>query len=145
MDDLDARIDATKQVMKLAYQLRTPIVVNQVGRVPDDVEDPQWTTLVESLSDLGRHGERIGAFLAAQTGSEDGQHLRRLLDALETNAVGVAFHPGNLIVNGFSAQDAVEHLGERVVYVQAADGVRDLRAAADWRHSLAAAPPIFPS
>lgn len=35
LDDLDRRVEATKQAMKLAYRLGSPVVVNQIGRVPD--------------------------------------------------------------------------------------------------------------
>ena len=124
-EDLEARVDATKAAMRLAYQLRAPLVANQIGRVPDE-GDPARETMIDSLTDLGRHGERVGSMFAAETGTEPGESLAELLDSLPTRAVHVAFHPGNLLVNGFSATEAVESLGSRIVQVYAADGVRDL-------------------
>ncbi|MEC8473389.1 MAG: TIM barrel protein, partial [Planctomycetota bacterium] len=35
LDDLDRRIDATKDTMKLAYRLGSPVVVNSIGQVPE--------------------------------------------------------------------------------------------------------------
>ena len=125
-DDLERRIDATKQAMTMAYALGARVVVNQVGRIPPEPEGPEWELLVETLSELGRHGQRCGAILAAQTGAESGQDLARLLDALPEGALGVAFDPGALVVNGFSPSEAMAALSANVVHVYATDAVRDL-------------------
>ena len=37
-DDLDRRIEATKQAMQMAYQVGTSVVVNQGGRIPKQPE-----------------------------------------------------------------------------------------------------------
>jgi sugar phosphate isomerase/epimerase len=125
-DELSRRIEATKAAMKLAASLGARLVVNQVGRVPDDEASPDWQTLVEVLADLGAYGQHIGALLAAETGSEDASRLRKLLDALPTGSLVVALNPGNLIINGFAPLDAVELLASEIAYVRAKDGVRDL-------------------
>jgi sugar phosphate isomerase/epimerase len=64
--------------------------------------------------------------LAAETVTESGADLARLLDALPHGAMGVCFNPGTLIINGFSPLDAIASLGPNVGYVHAQDGVRDL-------------------
>ncbi|HVX11409.1 MAG TPA: sugar phosphate isomerase/epimerase family protein [Pirellulales bacterium] len=125
-DELDRRVEATKAAMKLAYDLGASWVVNQVGRIPEDATNPRWNLLIEALDDLGRFGQRNGAGLAAETGSEAGADLARLVAALSPGSIGVALNPGNLIINGFSALDAVAALGADIVYVHAQDGVRDL-------------------
>src|SRR5690349_9090131 len=68
-DELDRRVQATKQAMELAYSLGTPYVVNQVGRVPTEAKGPEWDLLVEVLRDLGEFSSRAGALLCAETGS----------------------------------------------------------------------------
>ena len=125
-DQLDQRVAATKEAMSAAYSLGAPVVVNQVGRVPEDASESEWATLTEVLTDLGRHGQKSGAMLAAETGSEDGATLRKLIEALPGGAIGVNFDPGNLIINGFSAQEAIQQLGQYVMHVHAKDAVRDL-------------------
>ena len=125
-EDLDRRVEATKEAMSTAYALGAPVVINHVGRIPEEDEGPQWDALCEVLDDLGRHGQRVGAFLAAETGAEDAETLKRLIDALPPGALGVNLDPGNLIINGFSAQDAVTQLGAHVLHVHAKDAVRDL-------------------
>src|SRR5262245_44954517 len=66
-DDLEARIDATKRALRLAYDLGTNVVVNHIGRVPADDEVAKLGTMVQALADLGRYSQRVGAFLAAET------------------------------------------------------------------------------
>jgi sugar phosphate isomerase/epimerase len=125
-EDLERRIDATKGAMRFAADLGASVVVNQVGLIPPEADQEEWSRLLEALTDLGAYGQRVGAWLAAETGSEEGTDLARLVAALPSGCVGVTFNPGNLIVNGFSARDAVDSLGSHVVYVRAKDGVRDL-------------------
>jgi sugar phosphate isomerase/epimerase len=125
-DELDKRVAATKAAMKFAAELGAPTVVNQVGRVPDEPGGANWELLVAALTDLGRHGQHVGATLAAQTGSESGAALSRLVDALPAHSIGVDLDPGSLIIGGFSPLEAVESLGSRIVHVHARDGTRDL-------------------
>jgi len=125
-DDLERRVAATKAAMKFAADLRAPIVVNQIGRVPSEPDTPAWNLLVDTLTDLSGYGQHIGAVLAAQTGSEPGPDLARLLAVLPPQGVGVDLDPGNLIVNGYSPREAIESLGSSILHVHARDGVRDL-------------------
>ena len=124
-DDLQARIDATKDAMRFAYSLGASVVVNHVGAIPDQ-DAPGWQTLLEALSDLGRTSQMIGAFLAMETGSESADQMKMLIQELPDYSVTVNFDPGNLIINGFSATDAIQTLAPYVAHVHAKDAVRDL-------------------
>ena len=123
---LEGRVAATKDAMRMAYELGSSIVVNQVGRVPASRDAPDWPIMLEALTDLGTYGHRIGATLTAETGSESGEDLARLIAALPDGSLGATFNPGNLIINGFVPLDAVAAFGRHILYVHAKDGVRDL-------------------
>lgn len=125
-DDIERRVAATKAAMKLAADLRAPVVVNQIGRVPDEAGQGSWNQLVQTLTDLGSYGHHVGVTLAAQTGSESGLNLARLIDALPPAALGVDLDPGNLIVNGFSPLETIAAVGPHILHVHVRDGVRDL-------------------
>lgn len=129
-EDLQSRIEATKSAMSFAYSMGTSVVINQVGQVPSqeeiDANDPRWETLRAALTDLGTYGQRAGAWLAMETGTESGEDLARLIAALPEGTATVNFDPGNLIVNGFSPSEAVRSLGPYITHVHAKDGVRDL-------------------
>lgn len=127
-DDLSRRIDATKDAMTMAYQLGAGLVVNQIGNVPESTDDPRYQSLAAVMADLGRHGAHVGAFLAAETGTEPGEWLAKLLDGDDASYVAVALNPGKLVINRFSVADAVASLGNRIRTVIAVDGVMDLAA-----------------
>ena len=125
-EDLDARIEATKRAMQMAYDIGASVLINQVGRIPDEPEGLAWDLLVAALSDLGRFGQKVGCLLAAKTGAEDAESLARLLAALPPGSLGIDLDPGGLIINGFSPREALDKLGADVLHVHARDGVRDL-------------------
>lgn len=126
VERLQERIEATKKAMDLAYKLGASVVVNQIGRIPEEAEGADWDLLIEVMSELGQHAHYCGAFLAAETGSEDSATMAKLIEATPEGAMGVTLNPGNLIVNSFSPKEAIENLGEQIMYVRAKDGVRDL-------------------
>lgn len=124
--ELERRIDATKQVMKMAYDLGASYVINQIGRVPADTESLAWQQLRSSMEDLGRYGSHVGAFLAAETGTESGPQLASVLQSLDNAYVSVALNPGQLIINKFEVREALASIGSLVGIVVAQDGVIDL-------------------
>lgn len=126
--DLERRVDATKTAMQFAYDLGCNVVVNQIGLVPDSEEHPGWSAFQQVIHDLGRYGARIGAFLAAETGTESGEQLAKLLGNADDAFVAVALNPGQLIINRHSVPDAISALKERIQTISAVDGVLDLAA-----------------
>ena len=126
-EELERRVAATKAAMKFAHAIGAAVVINQVGRVPQKPEGPNWDLLVQSLTDLAAYGQRVGALLAAQTGTESGADLARLLAALPPQAVGVNLDPAGLLINGHSPIEAVHQLGPNILHVHARDAVRDAR------------------
>lgn len=147
--DLDRRIDATKAAMTMAYELGCNVVVNQIGRVPEDPQSDRWTTMVQALTDIGNHAQKSGAWLSAQTGSESGETLKGLIDSLPPMSLGVDFDPGDLMINGFSPVESMKQLAPHVMSFRARDAVRDLaqgrglevqlgRGSIDWAELLGA-------
>ncbi|MEM6979837.1 MAG: TIM barrel protein [Planctomycetota bacterium] len=75
LPDLDRRVEATKAAMKAAYQLGAPIVINQIGRVPQaPCSKPESAGLTQGgplptsvLQDLaaGHADESLTKFLSA--------------------------------------------------------------------------------
>ncbi|MBW3598942.1 MAG: sugar phosphate isomerase/epimerase [Planctomycetes bacterium] len=126
LEELDRRVEATRQAMSLAWELGATAVVNRIGDVPEKPEGPQWELLVQVLADLGRHGQRVGATLAADTGGEDPQRLAALIAALPVGSLGVNLNPGNLVAGGRSATEAAALLGPHTLHVHAKDGTRDV-------------------
>jgi len=145
-EDLERRIEATKQALQLAYSLGCSAVLNQVGRIPSQEQQPDaWQRLVDSLTDIGRFSQRAGAWLAMTTGTDDGCVMRSLVEALPEGSVRVNFDPGNLIINGFSADESLRELAPHVAHIQARDGVRDLARGRGLEVPLGRGSTDFPS
>jgi sugar phosphate isomerase/epimerase len=122
--NLQPRIDRVRQVMSLAFELGARVVTVQAGRMPDDAADPRAPYLTESLLALGRHGDRVGATLALETGLESGPTLKAFLDRLETGGVGVNYDPANMLMNGFDPVENLAPLKDRIVHTHARDARR---------------------
>lgn len=126
LEDLDARVEATKNAMRFAYSIGCNLLVNQVGRFSAESDGPQWELLLEVLRDLGNFGHHTGVMLATTTGGEDAPDLRHLLDALPSGTLGIDLNPGGLVANGLSPLEVVNTVGSEILHVWANDAVRDL-------------------
>lgn len=126
LEDLDARVDATKNAMQFAYSLGANLLVNQVGQFAENSEGQSWELLREVLRDLGNFGHHCGVMLATTTGGEDAAALRYLLDALPSGTLGIDLNPGGLIANGLSPMEVIAEVGGDISHVWANDAVRDL-------------------
>ena len=125
-DDLDRRLEATKDAMNMAYDLGCNVVTNRIGRVVDEASDDRRSTIVQALTDLGMYSQKSGAWLAAQSGFEEPKILKGLMDSLPPMSLGIDFDPAQMVINGFSANDAMAILAEHVMHFRARDAVHDL-------------------
>jgi len=144
VDDLERRIEATKKAMSFAFALGANVVTNDVGRIAEDESDDSFATLQQALTDIGRHGQKCGAFLAATTGSQDPAALRKLIDSLPDGSLFIDLDPGGLVVNGHSAAEALPVFGRDIIHVRARDGVRDLARGRGLEVSLGRGTVDFP-
>jgi sugar phosphate isomerase/epimerase len=125
MDQLDRRVAATKDAMRMAYQLGASVLVNQIGMVTSDLESPSRQILQGVLNDLSRHGQHVGCQVGCETGSEPLPDLLGLVAGLPDALIGIVLNPGNLLVNGFDLKE-LRAAAPHILLVHAKDGVRDL-------------------
>lgn len=123
-DELDRRVTATKEAMKMAADLGASVVVNQIGNIPEDINSPGHEMLRDVLGDFGRYSQHIGCFLGCETGSEPLSYMAKLIDSLPEGSLGVTLNPGNLIYNGFDLSD-LRTVAAHVMLVHAKDAVHD--------------------
>jgi L-ribulose-5-phosphate 3-epimerase len=120
-EDQQQRIDHIVAVLGLSVDLGARIAIVQAGRVPETADDPRAPRLTEALRVLGRHGDRIGAVLALDTGLESGAVLGAFLDRFDTGGLGVNLDPANLLMGGFDPYESARALRGRVVHSNAKD------------------------
>ena len=124
LDQLDRRIDGTKAAMTMAYDLGCPVVSNSVGSVPESGSD-DWSTMIQALEDVGRHGQKAGALLAARTGQGTTEELAELLKLLSPGCLMVDFDPAELLIANEDVAAGLRQLGAGVVHFRARDAVQD--------------------
>jgi sugar phosphate isomerase/epimerase len=114
-------VPATAKCLELARSLGTSVVTTHFGSVPEDESAPALAVMKEALRDLARTAEREEVCLAAETGGEPPERLRRLLGSLGLPFVGVNLDPANLVMRGESPTGAVEALAPLIVHAHAKD------------------------
>jgi L-ribulose-5-phosphate 3-epimerase len=117
----EPRIDLIKEVLSLSFDLGPRCVVIEAGKVPEKEDDARAPLLKEALLALGRHGDRVGAALALQTGLESGAALANYLDRFDTGSLGACYNPGNLLMSGHDPYTSARALGRRILYSHASD------------------------
>jgi sugar phosphate isomerase/epimerase len=122
--DLQPRIEHVQMVLSLSADLGPRLVVVQAGRVPDDPAAETARVMNESLQALARHGDRVGAVLALETGLESGAVLAAYLRRFDTGALGANFDPGNLVVHGLDPYQSARDLRGLVRHAHATDARR---------------------
>jgi sugar phosphate isomerase/epimerase len=120
---VEQRVERSKQILRLAEDLHTPVVSAHIGLVEPEKASPQRACVAEALEELGAFCENVGVFFAAETGMEPATVLKDLLDSLKTDSIKVNYDPANLVM--VAADDpiaGVNTLAKYIVHVHAKDG-----------------------
>lgn len=124
-EGIEARLTHVKQVMSLAYDLGPRLVVLWAGSIPKEEDWPQAHVLSDSLTQLGRHGERIGTTLALAAGSEPPTLLAAFLKHLQCGGLGIHIDPASLLQRRHDPVAAVTVCHELLAYCHARDTLAD--------------------
>jgi sugar phosphate isomerase/epimerase len=122
---LDARIEALKRTMALAYDLKTCTVTVRLGGLPDEKDEAGRSLLKDVLDDLARHGNHVGVTVAIGPGRETAERLLEVLEGVTGGPIGVNFDPAAAVMSGASASEALQALLKLVTHVLIRDAVQD--------------------
>ncbi len=122
---LERRLDLVRQVMQMAYDLKSGVVTLRAGSVPAQ-ETEERRLLVEVLNDLARYGNHVGAVLAVTPSVEPPGPLLDVLQQVQDGPIGVDFDPSVFVSARVEATDAFRELHEWVQHVVVRDAVRDM-------------------
>ena len=124
-NDLQRRIEATLQAMRLASKLSARILVFNLGQLP--VADSAGRAILsEAICSLASQGNRLGVRLAAQTSNTDSRRIVEFIESLPEGTLSLDLHPARLIAQGHSPAEFVATAGRHIAHVHATDGVYDL-------------------
>jgi len=123
--DLEKRVELTRKILDLSFDLRTPIVTTHIGVVPQDSSDRVYQLMLRVLRDVGKYAEDVGSCLAAETGPESAELLAKFLKEAGTNGLKVNYDPANLVmVAGDDPVKGVSILKDYIVHTHAKDGIK---------------------
>ncbi len=118
---LEARIGHVKKALQLAYDLGPRLVVAYPGPLRLHEGRPADQQVAVSLADLGRHGDRIGATLALETGPELPAEVKQFLASITTGGLALSLDPASRLLHGQDPGDAARIWSDRLVHVHARD------------------------
>ena len=117
-------IERSKRILELAKELGTDVVTTHIGVVPKDPSHPRYGIMQDACGQLAEYANQLGSHFAIETGPEPADVLRKFLDALPSDGVGVNLDPANLhMCFNCDAAEAVRILKPYIVHTHAKDGV----------------------
>jgi sugar phosphate isomerase/epimerase len=123
-EDLDRRVAATLDAMRMASRLGAGVLLIAPGPLPTD-ESPEHAMLIDALTTLAAQGGRLGVLLVLQCPDAEPAELGRLTAVLPEGLAGVDLNPAEAIRHGRSPREFVAALGRHIAHVFANDAVRE--------------------
>ena len=118
------RVDIVKKIIDITRKLDSRIVTTHIGVVPEDVSDPVFQNMAQSIGACAEYAAKNGAFFAIETGPESAETLLKLIKTIDSDGLKVNFDPANLrMVSCIDPVHAVEVLAEYIIHTHAKDGI----------------------
>lgn len=116
-------------ILNLASKLNVRIVTTESGILPQGMDiDRAWTILVESMKRICRDAHEMGVSIAIEPGSKcvvnGPPTLIRLLEQVESPALGINFDPANVYKAGYDPISGVKELRHYLLHCHAKDAKR---------------------
>jgi sugar phosphate isomerase/epimerase len=117
------RAEALKKGSDFAKLLGVDQIATHAGFIPENPNDPAYSGVLAALRDILAHCRKNGQKLLFETGQETPVTLRRLMEDLGNEDVGINLDPANLLLYGkANPVDALDILGIYVLDIHAKDG-----------------------
>ena len=130
-------IERSKRILELAKELGTDVVTTHIGVVPKDPSHPRYGIMQDACGQLAEYANQLGSHFAIETGPEPADVLRKFLDTLPSDGVGVNLDPANLhMCFNCDAAEAVRILKPYIVHTHAKDGKRNYYRAPEEVYGL---------
>ncbi|HMP79046.1 MAG TPA: sugar phosphate isomerase/epimerase family protein [Pirellulaceae bacterium] len=122
-DDLDRRLEAIRKAMLASSSLGCGNVSLRLNGWPSESSD-EMATLKSALSELTAYSLRAGAWIQLRIGPEPITAVRKLLDMMPEEALGIDFDPAELLIHGQDPTAAATELSRMIHHVRVRDAVR---------------------
>ncbi len=118
------RVRILKKGSDFARRMGVGQMITHVGFIPENPNDSLYAEVVEAVREVAEHCRENGQVFLFETGQETPITLKRTIDDVAMDNVGVNLDPANLILYGKgNPVDALDVLGPYVRDVHAKDGL----------------------
>jgi sugar phosphate isomerase/epimerase len=124
-EQLEARLDAVKQAMQFAWDLKSRVLLCRIGRIVDGADSPEAVRQREVLQELAQHGNRVGVTLAVTPSGDSPEALRSLIDSIDDGPLGIDFDPAERVMAHQAPVASLRTLHDRVTHLTIRDALRD--------------------
>lgn len=119
-----ARIMDLKKGSDFAKKIGVTNVVTHAGFLPENPNTTEFTDVVCAIRDVANYCKKNDQYFLFETGQETPVTLRRTIECVGTENLGINLDPANLILYGkANPVDALEVFGEYVRNVHGKDGM----------------------
>jgi L-ribulose-5-phosphate 3-epimerase len=119
--DLEQRLDRTRRIIEMAADLRVPVMTTHLGRF--DPEARRRGDLAAVVRELADAADRVGTFVAFETGGADPSEMASLLKEINCEWLGVCFDPASLLMEGYDPIESVEPAAGKILIARARDAI----------------------
>lgn len=117
-----ARLQDLLKGAAYARELGITDVITHLGFIPQDPTDGNYIGLIHALKHLTTELKTYGQFFSFETGQETPLVVRRCIEDVGADNIGVNYDPGNLLIYGNgNPVDGLDLLGDYVRSVHAKD------------------------
>lgn len=119
-----ARLERLAQTSDFAQRAGVPAVQCHCGFIPENPGDPLYKETVEAIRTAAAYAQKNGRSFRCETGQETPITLRRTIEDVGLENVGVNYDPANLLMYGKADPvEGLDILGRYVRGVHAKDGL----------------------
>lgn len=118
-----ARIEELKHGADFASKIEVCNVITHAGFIPENPSCAEYGEVVEAVSEISHYFKETGHNFLFETGQETPVTLKRLIEDVGADNLGINLDPANLIMYGkANPVDALDVFGEYIMGVHAKDG-----------------------
>lgn len=124
VDCRQARCEEIKKGADFAKKIGVQNVVTHAGFLPENPSSSEYHSVVAALKGIAQHLKNNGQNFLFETGQETPVTLRRTIEDIGTDNLGINLDPANLILYGkANPVDALDVFGEYVMGIHGKDGL----------------------
>ena len=117
------RVAHARNISDWAKRIGIDTLTSHMGFIPIDADSPVYKSFIETMKEFVAYCAKNNQTFAFETGQETPAVLRRTIDDIGADNVGVNLDPANLLLYGMGKPlEAVEAFGELVISTHCKDG-----------------------